>query len=91
MRRGMILRGSLKLSKFTTEFLSNNKYMNFICWNEELNEKNIFAVKNTSKDATGCHRKQFNRITGWQELLFPLRKMRFGGRFKVTSKIVFPC
>ena len=76
MRRGMILRGSLKLSKFTTEFLSNNKYMNFICWNEELNAKNIFAVKEAFKDATGCHRKQLKHVTWWQELLFPLRKMR---------------
>ena len=50
--------------------------MNFICWNEELNAKNIFAVKDAFKDATGCHRKQLNRVTGWQELLFPLRKMR---------------
>ena len=50
--------------------------MNFICWNEELNAKNIFAVKDAFKDATGCHRKQLNRVTGCQELFFPLRKMR---------------
>ena len=65
-----------KLSKFTTEFVSDNKYMNFVCWNEELNAKNIFSVKDEFKDETGCHRKQLNRVTGWQELLFPLRKMR---------------
>ena len=72
----MILKGSWKLSKFTTEVVSDNKYMNFICWNEELNAKNIFAVKDAFKDATGCHRKQLNRVTGCQELFFPLRKMR---------------
>lgn len=42
--------------------------MNFICWNEELKAKNIFAVKDAFKDATGCSRKQLNSATGWQEL-----------------------
>ena len=31
--------------------------MNFICWNEELNAKNIFPVKGAFKDAAGCHKK----------------------------------
>lgn len=70
--------------------------MNYIYWDKKkINAKNILAVKDSVKYATGCHRKKLNHVTVGKNCFSHSAKRAnpysFGGGFKMTGKIVFPC